>query len=74
VSPDADGQLIDGVQDRNFHSPSPKTKKVSNLISFFGSIVPTPNELQYSISKVSSNLSKLLPAERHQVTPIAVVV
>jgi hypothetical protein len=72
VSPDADGQLVDGVQDRNFHSPSPKTKKASNLISFFDSIVPAPNELQYS--KVSSNLSKLLPAERHQVTPIVVVV
>jgi hypothetical protein len=72
VSPGADGQLVDEFKGRIFHSPSPKPKKASNLISFFDSIAPAPNELQYS--NVSSNLSKLLPAERHHVTPIVVVV
>jgi hypothetical protein len=74
VSSNADGQPGEGFQDRIFHGPSPRPKKASKFISFFKSIVTAPNELQYSTSNVSSNLSKLLPAERHQLTPIVVVV
>ncbi|KAH9960761.1 hypothetical protein BGW80DRAFT_923381 [Lactifluus volemus] len=73
VSSGAEGQSMpQGSPDRIIHGPSPKV--TSRLLTFFSFIAPALNGPRCLISNVSSTLGELVPIERHQLTPIVVVV